>query len=123
MHERSIVRVLLEQIEDELRVRQLGGLTEVRLEVGEFAGIEPALLELAFTEMSADRWRHPVSLQLEVVPLTARCRHCATEFRVERFRFVCPACHHAGVDVIAGEELRLISLITDRFPSLESVAP
>lgn len=121
MHERSLVQILLEQIEDELQSRGLHGLTEVRLEIGEFTGVEPSLLALAFAEMSASRWRRDLQLRLDVVPLTARCRQCATDFRVERFRFVCPNCDHAGVDVIAGEELRLVSLTAAGSPALEGV--
>ena len=116
MHERSLVSRLIEQIEDELRIRQRGGLTAVRLEIGEFAGVEPSLLELAFQEMAADRWQRDVELRLDVVPLTARCQRCGEEFHVERFRFVCPKCDHAAVDVIAGEDLRLVSLTMDSIP-------
>lgn len=112
MHERSLIARLILQIDEELLNRQLCGLKEVRLEIGEFAGVEPALLELAWQELAAVHWKSAVSLTLEVVPLTAQCRQCGQAFHVERFRFVCPVCDHAGVDVVAGEGLRLISLTT-----------
>lgn len=121
MHERSLVNRLLEQVDDELCRRQISGLTAVRLEIGEFAGIEPTLVQMAFEELAADRWQCHVRLDLNVVPLTARCRQCLEEFHVERFRFVCPRCDHAGVDIIAGEELRLVSLTANEPASLESV--
>lgn len=122
MHERSIVQALIEQIADEMQARGLHDVTEVRIEIGEFSGLEPALLSLAFAEMSSSHWNRDVQLHLDVVPLTARCRHCAAEFHVERFRFICPICNHAGVDVIAGEELRLISLIAAGSTTVEGAA-
>lgn len=114
MHERSLVMRLIEQIEEELQNRQLSGLTAVHLEVGEFAGVEPSLLEIAFQELAAERWPQQVQLRLTVVPLTVRCRQCCEQFPVERFRFVCPRCEHAKVDVISGEELRLVNLTVVR---------
>lgn len=118
MHERSLVNRLLEQIDDELCRRTISGLTAVRLEIGEFAGVEPSLVQIAFEELAAARWPSEVRLDLNVVPLTARCRKCLEEFHVERFRFVCPRCDHAGVDIIAGEELRLISLTANEAVTL-----
>jgi hydrogenase nickel incorporation protein HypA/HybF len=113
MHERSLIARLILQIEEELQQRQLSGLKEVRLEIGEFAGVEPELLELAWQELALLHWNADVGLTLDVVPLTAECRQCGQSFHVERFRFVCPVCDHAGVDVVAGEGLRLISLTTE----------
>lgn len=121
MHERTIVQTLIEQIDEELRRRMLAGLAEVRLEIGEFSGIEPALLELAFEEMAAVHWQRDVILDLQIVPLIARCHHCRSEFPVERFRFVCPACQGTAVEIIKGEELRLISLRVEVNRALEEV--
>lgn len=123
MHERSLVARLVDQIDDELRDRRLSSLKEVRLEIGEFAGIEPSLLELAFQELSLNRWEQDVTLRLDIVPLTARCLACRHEFHVEQFRFICPECDHALVEVIAGEELRLVSLTTNRSKFSERSVP
>jgi hydrogenase nickel incorporation protein HypA/HybF len=122
MHERSLVRQLIEQVEDEVRNRHLSGLTTVHLEVGEFSGVEPSLLELAFQEMAVDKWPTEVRLEVNVTPLAARCRQCGEDFRVERFRFVCPRCKNAAVDVIAGEDMRLVSLTVANCKSTERVA-
>lgn len=122
MHERSLVRQLIEQVEEELRNRHLGGLTAVHLDVGEFSGVEPSLIELAFQDMAVGQWPNEVRLIMNVIPLAARCRQCGEDFRVERFRFVCPHCEHAAVDVIAGEDMQLVSLTVADFKSTESVA-
>lgn len=115
MHERSIVALLIEQIEGERQARGMGALVEVRVALGEFSGVEPILFAEAFAELSRERWGRDVALRLDAAPLSARCRSCGAEFRVERFRFVCPACHNAGVDVVSGEGILLVSLSAEPF--------
>jgi hydrogenase nickel incorporation protein HypA/HybF len=113
MHERSLAQALIQQIDDEIRTRALRRLREVHLEIGEFAGVEPRLLASAFEELATNHWPIAVQLQWKSVPLTARCRSCVQEFRVERFRFVCPVCGHRQVDITAGEEIKLVGLRAD----------
>ena len=123
MHERSLVQTLIHQIDDELQARGLRRLREVHLEIGEFAGVEPLLLESAFEEMTANHWPAAVRPQWKSVPLTARCQNCALEFHVARFRFVCPVCGHRQVDIIAGEELKLVSLQAESVFPLTGASP
>ena len=110
MHERSLVQTLIEQIDDELARRGLQHLEEVRLEVGEFSGVEPLLMQVAFEELAAGHWPQPVRLIWSTTPLTARCLACRQEFEVERFRFICPACEHRQVEIVGGEDIRLVSV-------------
>lgn len=110
MHERTLVKQLIEQIEEELHSRHLAGLTAVHLEIGEFAGVEPSLIELAFQEMAIDHWQTEVHLNLKIIPLTAYCQSCKKDFHVERFRFICPYCDNTAVTVVAGESMQLVSL-------------
>jgi hydrogenase nickel incorporation protein HypA/HybF len=119
MHERSLVQCLIKQIDEECATRRIDQFIGVRLEIGEFSGVEVALLSIAFEEMAALHWRRSVQLHVTRVPLTARCTKCQSEFFVEQFRFICPLCNHAIVKVIAGEELRLTSLIAARSEHIE----
>lgn len=116
MHERSLALALIRQIEEELRRRHLRRLVEVRLSMGEFAGVEPRLLASAFEELAAAHWTPPPRLRCDIIPLRARCRACAVEFEVNRFRFACPACDSRQVDLTAGEELQLVSLQAESDP-------
>lgn len=110
MHERSLVKSLIEQVLKEGRLRGWSRLHEIHIEIGEFSGVEASLVEIAFAEMSSDAWSHPVSLKLDVVPLTAVCSSCNTSFPVEGFRFECPRCASRQVHITAGEEMRLVSV-------------
>jgi hydrogenase nickel incorporation protein HypA/HybF len=118
MHERSLVKSLIEQVIQEGKARQLGRIHEIQLQIGEFSGVEPRLVNSAFEEMAATYWDTEVQLRIEVVALMANCSVCRESFRVEGFHFVCPHCGSGDVHVTAGEEMRLISLSAER----ESVA-
>lgn len=123
MHERSLVKTLIEQVLEEGRVRGLGRIHEVRLQIGEFSGVEPSLVESAFAEMASESWDTAVRLTVEVVPLTATCLTCSEAFHVESFRFVCPRCGGGNIQVTAGEELRLVSVRAERQTACEGVRP
>ena len=123
MHERSLVKTLIEQVREEGRARGLGRIHEIQLQIGEFSGVEPTLVESAFNEMSPEYWETEVRLIVEVIPLTAACRTCRASFPVEGFRFVCPQCGGGDVHVTAGEELRLASVRAERQTVCEGVKP
>lgn len=122
MHERSLALSLIRQIDDELRERGLHQLSEVRLAIGEFAGVEPALLASAFEELAAAHWESSPRLRLDIVPLTARCHACGQEFNVHRFRFVCPQCGSQQTETTAGEELQLVSVRAETLSAVKDAA-
>lgn len=122
VHERSLAIALIRQIDEELRLRGLYRLAEVRLAIGEFAGLEQRLFELAFEELALEHWGVAPRLHCEIIPLTACCRSCTKEFVVARFRFECPACGSRQVDVTAGEELQFVSLRAEPVPQSMDVS-
>lgn len=123
MHERSLVQALIEQVLEEGRVRSLGQIHEILLQIGEFSGVEPMLVESAFAEMASEHWDYEVRLMVEVVPLTATCRTCGEVFHIEGFRFLCPRCGGGNVQVTAGEEMRLASVRAERQTVCEGAKP
>lgn len=120
MHERSLAARLIEQVDQELADRGLVDLSEVHLAIGEFSGVEPALLASAFDELASQHWQRDVRLKLDIVLVTAQCEGCGSTFRVERFHFACPDCRSGSVKVIQGEEMQLVSLTAVRRDSMGS---
>lgn len=110
MHERTIVRDLLDQIPRLIPGRTIRSVQVVKLTVGEFAGIEPELLRLAFEDLAPSVLHPQVQLDLTVAPLVADCRSCRLRFPVENFRFRCPACEGQDVVACGGEQIELTSL-------------
>ena len=110
MHEQSIVRALLRQVE-ELAADQPGRrVLTVRVSVGEFSGVDADLLHSAYDELVADSLISGAKLELTIVPIVASCLTCAHEFIVQNFRFRCPQCDEVRVKIIRGEGLVLESI-------------
>ncbi|MBI2480122.1 MAG: hydrogenase maturation nickel metallochaperone HypA [Planctomycetia bacterium] len=107
MHEYSLARALLHQVEHVARCEGATGVQSVRVTIGEFTGVDPDLLRLAFENVVERSPFMNTELIIEKVPLEARCENCSNEFLVERFRFACPKCESGAVRVIRGEEMML----------------
>lgn len=114
MHERSIVKQLIDQALREADERGLSEIQEIQLRIGDFSGVESRLVQLAFEELAPLTWSNRVELKIETVALAARCRKCDCQFHVDSFRFICPACGAGSVQVTSGEEMELVSLTARR---------
>jgi hydrogenase nickel incorporation protein HypA/HybF len=107
MHEFSLARTLWDQI-DRLRcAHNAARVVEVRLGVGELAGVEPELLRSAFDLLMESSNLYSVQLHLEQIALEARCEECHREFLVHRFKFECPMCGGNRINVLRGDGLIL----------------
>lgn len=108
MHEASMVRRLIEMVASE--AERSGGeeVSVVRVEVGALSGVEPMLVQLAYDQLIPGSRLSGSRLEIEVVPLRARCEQCGV-FEVPQFHFSCPRCGSPRTVVVSGEELRLVS--------------
>jgi hydrogenase nickel incorporation protein HypA/HybF len=115
MHEYSLARSLVRQVED-LRLEQdAAHVVCVQLRVGEFSGIEPELLRSAFDDLVSCTPLEGARLQMKRVPILARCESCGIEFAIpstgpSRFRFRCPDCRGHDLSIEQGENLLLESV-------------
>lgn len=113
MHERSLVRDLLRQLDDLVIAHAARGVKEVHLCVGEFSGIDLDLLRTAFSEMARDSSAQCARFIARSIPLTGRCQDCRHEFFISRFRFECPRCLGRSIAIVGGEELLLESVVLE----------
>ena len=67
MHEVSLVRSLLEQVDRVVTSQGGRAAVEVCVEIGPLSGVEPLLVKEAFTQLAGDG-----TLIIDEVPLTAR---------------------------------------------------
>ena len=119
MHEFSLVRSLLEQV-DEIVISNHGrSAKEIHVEIGPLSGVEPLLVKEAFEQLSGSRSRETsirvltnsaTTLVIDEVPLTARCQDCCTEFELSNFRFICPNCGGRETRILRGDAFRLMSV-------------
>lgn len=105
VHEYSIVRALLDRVEQEASAHGADRVARIELAVGALAGVEPALLEAAF-ELAREGTRAArAELALRSVPARWLCRGCAADLDgASALR--CPACG-APARLAAGDEIVL----------------
>src|SRR5690242_10888051 len=99
MHELSLIRTLLQQVEEIQALHKDCALRRINVSIGEFSGVDPQLLELGFGQITESTPLDGVEFAVQRVPLRAECRRCGCEFRVEKFQFVCPTCAGTAADI------------------------
>ena len=122
MHERSLVQRLLQQVQQIVSEDGGGQVSEVRVQVGDLSGVEPLLFQAAFEEMVSDVFSSECLLDLEIVPVMAVCNDCGQQFEIVDFQFRCPVCQTGAVQVIQGDQVKLISIKVNSDNPIEGVA-
>lgn len=119
MHESSLVRSLLRQVEA-IRVEQQGAEVEqVRIEIGPLAGVEPLLVLSAFSELAPAAGMENTDLVIDEVTLTARCADCGL-VEVTLPRIACPVCGSVTVRIVSGDQVRLQSVTIRQATGMET---
>ena len=113
MHETAIVTGLIRIIETQAARHGSTLVSKVRLKVGRLRAVEPQQLSLCFEMFAEGTVAEGAELIIDVVAVRGRCRACATEFDVPRFRFKCPQCDGNDIEVTQGQELYVESLEAD----------
>ncbi|GAB7184739.1 hydrogenase maturation factor HypA/HybF [Kitasatospora sp. Ki12] len=119
MHEMSIAAAVVEQVDAAARDHGAPGVTRVRLQVGELAGVVPQALDFCFELACAGTLVEGAVLQTEQVAARARCGSCATEWEVGMPPDLgCPSCSGGlsegvsggGVELLSGRELQILDV-------------
>ncbi|MGW6685469.1 hydrogenase maturation nickel metallochaperone HypA/HybF [Streptomyces sp. NPDC054961] len=112
MHEMSIAMAVVGQVEEAAGAAGASGVTVVRLQVGELAGVVADALVFCFELACAGTVLEGAELVTEPVAARARCGSCAQEWPVGMPpRLCCPGCGSAAhVELLAGRELQILSV-------------
>lgn len=113
MHEVSLMRNLLEVVEETARREGATRVDAIHLRIGELAGVSVDSLAFAFEILSKGTPAEGGRLECETVPLSARCRSCGAGFRPEDLVFRCPSCGGAEIEVTAGREMEVDYILLD----------
>ena len=110
MHELSIAENILSIVEDYARRNDISKVLTVKLRIGEMSGVVPDALTFCFEICAKGTIAEGASLEIEKVPLSARCRACNATFNVEGYCFLCPDCGSTEVEIISGRELQVTEM-------------
>jgi len=105
MHEMSIAQSIFTIVADEIAKYDVSKVTAINIMVGEMSAVVPSSLSFCFDILTQGSPLEGARLNIEVVPIKAKCNDCGTEFEVQEYRFVCPRCESHSVEMLSGREL------------------
>jgi len=110
MHEMSLVQNIIDIVEQEMIRHQVENLKAIHLSVGRMSAVVPEQLTLCFEILTSKTKLAGTALNINLVPLTYRCRHCDQEFTSEGITSQCPSCGAEDPEMIFGRELKIDSI-------------
>ncbi|MBZ0154931.1 MAG: hydrogenase maturation nickel metallochaperone HypA [Alphaproteobacteria bacterium] len=110
MHELSITTSMLDIVKEHMTRHGAEKLRSLKIKVGEMAAVEPQSLLFCFEACTKDTPLEGAVLDIEVIPLTGRCRECGTEMRIDGYSAQCPKCRSVSVEHLSGHELAIVSM-------------
>jgi len=113
MHEVSICQSILNTIEDEFDYKGIENIREIHLKVGMLSCIEPEVLKHVFQYIKADSPFQNSELYVDMIEVLAECENCGKKFKVEKYKFVCPACEQPVSNITEGKELLIHKIISE----------
>ena len=102
MHELSVAQGILGLTLDHAAGRRV---QRVHLLVGHLRQVVPGALGFAWELITQGTPAEGAELELEEIPIEARCRGCGAESGQAGFPLRCPSCGSLELDVTRGEEL------------------
>jgi hydrogenase nickel incorporation protein HypA/HybF len=120
MHELAICQELMSQVLDVAAKNAAAEVDLVVLSVGPLSGVEPHLLEKAFTVARAGTLAANAGLELRISPVRVTCNSCGALSDAAPNRLVCGKCGDWKVKLNRGDELLLLSVELSGLPAESS---
>ncbi len=106
MHEMTITQSVIDAVCEHAAGRRVHS---VRVQVGALCAVVPDAMQFCFDVATEGTVAAGARLDLDVQPGSARCRTCGQEFGLSDLIVLCP-CGSADVEVLAGRDLRIVSM-------------
>lgn len=110
MHEESLMRSLLRQVDELAQQHSAVAVEEIEVEIGPLSGVEPLLIEEAFQRLKESISWPGLELCIRQVGLDVQCNDCLRETQLPDFRFVCAHCASTSLQIIRGDAFRLLTV-------------
>ncbi len=106
VHEMAITQSVVDAVCEHAAGRHVHS---VKVEIGALCAVVPDAMQFCFELATAGTVADGAHLDLNVQPGSARCRTCAQSFELTDLILLCP-CGSADVEVLAGKDLRILSM-------------
>ena len=107
MHEMSLAEGIRGIVLDQARTHGFARVNVLRLEIGRFAGVEPAALTFAFDVVMRGSPAEGARLELIDLPGRAHCFDCGRTVDLSDRLDPCPACGGGRLLPQGGDEMRV----------------
>lgn len=122
MHELAICQAMLEQVQAVAGNHGNAAVTSIIVAVGPLSGVEPKLLQRAFTLARVGTPAAGASLELQTTVVRVRCRRCGAETIAAPTRLLCADCGDYHTELVSGDEL-ILQRVELAEPAIESGIP
>ena len=110
MHEMSLCEGIRDIIESQARAHSFDAVKRVRLEIGQFSGVEKPAREFAFDVVMRGSVAEGAALEMIDLPGRAMCYDCVKEVEISDRLAPCPDCGGGRLMPTAGDEMRIKDL-------------
>ena len=110
MHEMSIAVELMRQLEQVAAEHNVERIEEFTVQTGAMWAIVPDSLELAFKAVAEGTCAEAAKMNLDIIPVSGRCRCCGRRFEPDIDSFLCKVCNQADVEIVEGNDITLKSV-------------
>ena len=107
MHELAVCQALMEQVESIALEEQADHVTAIHLGIGPLSGVEPRLLEQAFSIARAGSIAADAELVIASMPIQVSCSQRGRQSEALPNRLVCGHCGDWRTSLVSGDELQL----------------
>jgi hydrogenase nickel incorporation protein HypA/HybF len=123
MHELAVCQALMEQIERIALEQQAQHVVAIHLGIGPLSGVEPRLLEQAFSVARAGSIADNAELVIESTTIRVSCKQCGHVTDALPSRLLCGNCGDWHTSLVSGDELLLQHVEIVRQTAEEAAAP
>ena len=111
MHELSIVMGIVDIAMQEVEKANASVIEEIEIDIGCLSTIEMNAFEFAWNQAVKQTILEKTEKKINRIPGKAICLDCDASFVLQNLYDACPVCGQHLLDIVAGKELRVRSLI------------
>jgi len=108
VHELAVCQALIDQVEEIALRERADQVLSIHLGIGPLSGVEPQLLEQAFSIARAGGVAAGAELLIDNLPVQVSCDQCGQTTDALPARLLCGACGNWRTRLVSGDELQLL---------------